>query len=190
MFIWLGFFMNLIVLYFLSNYLPTILHARGLAVEDAVRATAFYQVGGFAGALVTGWLIDKFPASIVLAIVLMLASVFIWLIAGTGSDALLVSIGTFGAGFCIVGGQIGANAYVGSLYPTSVRATGVGWALGIGRLGSIIGPLLVSGLLAFAWPISNIFYAAAGPAVAAGLALLLAAGVRPALMTTQPAGQN
>jgi MFS transporter, AAHS family, 4-hydroxybenzoate transporter len=189
-FIWLGFFMNLIVLYFLSNYLPTILHTRGLAVEDAVRATAFYQVGGFVGAIVTGWLIDKFSASTVLAIVLMLASLFIWLIAGTGSDVSLVSIGTFGAGFCIVGGQIGANAYVGSLYPTSVRATGVGWALGIGRLGSIVGPLLVSGLLAFAWPISNIFYVAAGPAVAAGLALLLAANVRPALMTTQPAGQN
>jgi MFS transporter, AAHS family, 4-hydroxybenzoate transporter len=188
--IWLGFFMNLVVLYFLSNYLPTTLHTRGLAVGDAVRAAAFYQVGGFVGAFAVGWLIDRFPASVVLAIVLALASVFIWSIIGGGSNMWLVSAGTFGAGFCVVGGQTGANAYVGSLYPTAVRATGIGWALGIGRFGSVVGPLLVSGLLALAWPISNVFYAAAIPAIVAGLALLAAGYARPESAQTQPAVQE
>ena len=88
---------------------------------------------------------------------------------------MLVNLGAFGAGFCIVGGQVGANAYTGSLYPTSVRATGVGWALGMGRFGSVVGPMLVTALLAAQWDISVIFDLSILPAVAAGL-LFYAAG--------------
>jgi len=167
--IWLGFFMNLIVLYFLANYLPTILHDHGFALEDAVRATAFYQVGGLTGAVVIGWLIDRYPPPIVLALTLAAATIFILLLGRGDTDILMVNLGAFGAGFCIVGGQIGANAFTGTLYPTAVRATGVGWALGMGRFGSVIGPMLVTALLALKFDISVILELAALPAIAAGL---------------------
>lgn len=173
--VWLGFFMNLVVLYFLSNYLPTILHGHGVALADAVRATALYQIGGIVGAVIVGWLIDRFAPAAVLAFVLSAAALFILLIGRAGADVLLINLGTFGAGFCIVGGQIGANAFAGALYPTSVRATGVGWALGMGRFGSVVGPMLVTALLAAHWDISTVFNASIVPAIAAGL-FFLAAG--------------
>jgi MFS transporter, AAHS family, 4-hydroxybenzoate transporter len=177
-FVWAGFFMNLIVLYFLSSYLPTILQGAGIGEADAVRATALYQVGGLLGAICIGWLMDRLQPSVVLALALTGAALLICLIAGAGSSLALVNFGTFGAGFCVVGGQVGANAYVSSLYPTGVRSTGIGWALGVGRLGSVVGPMLVTFLLALGWPIANIFYGVALPAMLAGLFLWLAGTVR------------
>ena len=76
----------------------------------------------------------------------------------------------FAAGFCVVGGQIAANALAAGFYPTSVRATGVGWALGIGRVGSIIGPLVGGVLLTQKWSAAAVFMAAAAAALIASLA--------------------
>jgi MFS transporter, AAHS family, 4-hydroxybenzoate transporter len=174
--LWIAFFMNLVLLYFLSNYLPTILQAAGLPLEDAVRATGLYQIGGLVGAICLGWLIDRVPARIVISVALAAACVFVLLIASVPNDVFFVSLGTLGAGFCVVGGQIGANAFAGLIYPTAVRATGVGWALGVGRLGSVIGPMLVSALLVAGWSLSSVFYAACVPALLAA-ASIYAAGL-------------
>jgi AAHS family 4-hydroxybenzoate transporter-like MFS transporter len=76
----------------------------------------------------------------------------------------------FAAGFCVVGGQIAANALAAAFYPTSVRASGVGWALGIGRIGSIIGPLVGGALLSAKWSTASVFGAAAAAALCAALA--------------------
>ena len=72
--------------------------------------------------------------------------------------------------FVIVGGQIAANALAAGFYPTSVRATGVGWALGIGRVGSIVGPLIGGALLTAKWSTASVFAAAALAALCAALA--------------------
>jgi AAHS family 4-hydroxybenzoate transporter-like MFS transporter len=76
----------------------------------------------------------------------------------------------FAAGFCIVGGQIAANALAATFYPTSIRSTGVGWALGIGRVGSIVGPLVGGALLTMKWSTGEVFFAAATAALCAALA--------------------
>ena len=73
----------------------------------------------------------------------------------------------------MVGGQIAANALTADYYPTSVRATGVGWALGIGRIGSIIGPLVAGVLIDAKWSTGALFMAAAAAAACAALASLL-----------------
>ena len=174
--LWTGFFMNLIVLYFLANDLPTVLSADGVTLKNAVLATALYQVGGIVGGIGVGYLIDRFCASNVLGITLALSVVFIVLIPNAHGDLLLVCIGTFGAGSCIVGGQVGANALAGTIYPTSVRSTGVGWALGMGRFGSVTGPLMVTALLAAHWSITRVFYASIVPALAAAFAFFLIGG--------------
>jgi AAHS family 4-hydroxybenzoate transporter-like MFS transporter len=72
----------------------------------------------------------------------------------------------------VVGGQIAANALTAAFYPTAVRATGVGWALGIGRIGSIVGPLVGGILLSMKWNAAEVFMAAAGAALCAALAAL------------------
>ena len=183
--LWIGFFMNLVLLYFLSNYLPTILHAAGLPLEDAVRTTGLYQVGGIVGAICIGWLMDRMPAGVVIGVALAMASAFILLIASVPNDAALVSLGALGAGFCVVGGQNGANAFAGLLYPTAVRTTGVGWALGLGRFGSVIGPMLVSALIVAGSSLSAVFYAACLPALLAAASIYVA-GLRQRLRTSSP----
>jgi AAHS family 4-hydroxybenzoate transporter-like MFS transporter len=72
----------------------------------------------------------------------------------------------------VVGGQIGANALTANSYPTAIRSTGVGWALGIGRIGSIIGPIIGGLLLSLRWPVRQIFLVAAVPVLIASVAAL------------------
>ena len=72
---------------------------------------------------------------------------------------LLVAI----AGMCIIGGQVGINALAGTLYPTSIRATGTGWAFGVGRVGSILGPVAGGKLIAMGLSLGALFATAAAP---------------------------
>src|ERR1700733_6680809 len=81
-----------------------------------------------------------------------------------------------GAGAAMIGSQLGANAMAAGLYPARIRSTGVGWALGIGRLGGIAGPALGGSLLAFGLPPKQIFLCACGPALIAALAPVLITG--------------
>jgi MFS family permease len=76
------------------------------------------------------------------------------------------------AGFCVVGGQPAANALAASYYPTSLRATEVGWSLGIGRFGSILGPVTGGALIGLRWPNSWLFAAATVPALISGLMIV------------------
>jgi AAHS family 4-hydroxybenzoate transporter-like MFS transporter len=78
----------------------------------------------------------------------------------------------FLAGFFATGGQIGLNALAGTFYPTAIRATGVGWALGIGRVGAIMGPMAGGALIAAQLSPALLFSCAAVPFVVAGTAII------------------
>jgi AAHS family 4-hydroxybenzoate transporter-like MFS transporter len=82
-------------------------------------------------------------------------------------------IAAFCAGFCISGGQMSVIALAAIFYPAPIRSTGVGWALGIGRLGGIGGPLLIGVLLAYQLSTASLFYAAAVPMLLAGILVML-----------------
>ena len=103
------------------------------------------QVGGVVGTFALGSVIDRFSFR-ALALVYFIAVFAVGAIGQLGHSVVFVTMAIFAAGFCVIGGQIAANALAAAFYPTSVRATGVGWALGIGRVGSIVGPL-VGGML-------------------------------------------
>jgi len=78
------------------------------------------------------------------------------------------------AGFCIVGGQTGANALVAYRHPTYIRATALAWALGAGRIASIVGPLLAGLIISLGWSSRSTFFLAVIPALcASGTVLLL-----------------
>jgi len=128
------------------------------------------QVGGVVGTFALGSLIDRFSFR-ALALVYFGAVFAVGAIGQLSHSAVLVTIAIFAAGFCIVGGQIAANALAAAFYPTSVKATGVGWALGIGRIGSIVGPVLaVAVLLGQKWSAAACVMAAAVAALCAALA--------------------
>ena len=169
--LWLIIFMNLINLYFLSNWLPTLLKDSGYSTSIAVLAGTALQVGGIVGTLTLGSLINRFGFTPVLLGCFLLASCAV---AAIGSVALLLPVLVVAivvAGFCIVGGQPALNALAGSYYPTSLRSTGIGWALGIGRIGSVLGPVLGGQLIAMQWSNSSLFVAAAAPVIVSALAI-------------------
>lgn len=167
--LWVVFFMSLLDIYFLANWLPTVLNDLGASVSAAAVIGSMLQVGGVVGTFALGSVIDRFSFR-ALALVYFIAVFAVGAIGQLGHSVIFVSIAIFAAGFCIVGGQIAANALAAGFYPTSVRATGVGWALGIGRIGSIVGPLVGGALLAAKWSTGSVFMAAATAALCAALA--------------------
>src|SRR5437660_1849370 len=169
--LWVVFFMSLLDLYFLSNWLPTVLNDLGASVSSAAAIGSMLQVGGVVGTFALGSIIDRFSFR-ALALVYFAAVFAVGAIGQLGHSVVFVTMAIFAAGFCIVGGQIAANALAAGFYPTSVRATGVGWALGIGRVGSIVGPLIGGALLTAKWSRGTVFEAAAGGALCGAPAAL------------------
>lgn len=167
--LWVVFFMSLLDIYFLASWLPTVLHDLGASVSEAVLIGALLQVGGVLGTFALGSIVDRFSFR-ALALVYFVAVFAVGAIGQFGHSAVLVSIAIFAAGFSVIGGQIAANALAAGFYPTAVRASGVGWALGIGRVGSIIGPLVGGVLLANKWSTASVFMVAAAAALCAALA--------------------
>jgi AAHS family 4-hydroxybenzoate transporter-like MFS transporter len=167
--LWVVFFMSLLDLYFLANWLPTVLNDLGATVSTAAAIGAMFQVGGVVGTFALGNVIDRFSFR-ALALVYFIAVFAIGAIGHLGHSIVFVTMAIFSAGFCLVGGQIAANALTAAFYPTAVRATGVGWALGIGRVGSIIGPLIGGALMTAKWSTGSVFMTAATAALCAAVA--------------------
>jgi MFS transporter, AAHS family, 4-hydroxybenzoate transporter len=172
--IWVVYFMNLLNLYFLNSWLPTIMSDAGVPVSTAIRLTALFQVGGIGGAIVLGLILDRWFSFWVLAACYFWAAVAVFLIGAAGASTTLLGLAIASAGVGIIGGQNGGHAVTAGFYPPAIRSTGVGWALGIGRIGSISGPVLGGVLLARGTAVEQVFWAAAIPAL---IATLAAAGV-------------
>jgi MFS transporter, AAHS family, 4-hydroxybenzoate transporter len=167
--LWVVFFMSLLDLYLLSNWLPTVLNDLGASVSMAAAVGAMLQVGGVVGTFALGQFIDRFSFR-ALSLTYLFAAFAVAAVGFSGQSIVLAAIAIFCAGFCIVGGQIASNALAATYYPTMMRSTGVGWALGIGRIGSIVGPLIGGVMLARQVGADSLFLAAAVPALIASLA--------------------
>ncbi len=163
--LWIINFMNLLNLYFLSNWLPTVVRGAGYSTSIAVMVGTTLQVGGSIGSFVMGWLVDRSSFVAVLTPSFALACVSISFIGQPGLTLALLFMVVFVAGFCVVGGQGPVNALAGTYYPTNLRSTGIGWGLGIGRMGAIVGPLVGGELLGMNWSTHALFIAAAVPAL-------------------------
>jgi MFS transporter, AAHS family, 4-hydroxybenzoate transporter len=186
LFLWALFFMSLLDLHLLSNWLPTVLNELGASVSVAAIIGSMLQVGGIVGTFALGKFIDRFSFR-ALALTYGVAAVAVAAIGFSGHSIALTTIAIFCAGFCVVGGQGGSNALSATLYPTAIRSTGVGWALGIGRVGSIIGPLVGGMMLAAQMSSQSVFVAAAVPALCASLAAYALSRLAREQESTEPA---
>jgi AAHS family 4-hydroxybenzoate transporter-like MFS transporter len=169
--------MNLLNLYFLQGWLPTVAKTAGFSTRDSVLIGTMNQVGGCIGAFVLGWLVKRSGFVPVLATCFAVACIDIALIGQPGMTRPLMCLVVFIAGFGITGGQAGVNAMTGTYYPTDLRSTGLGAGLGIGRIGSIVGPELAGVMLGRRWTNQDLFYAAAIPALIASLVMISMRGV-------------
>jgi AAHS family 4-hydroxybenzoate transporter-like MFS transporter len=187
--LWAICFTTLIDFYFLSSWLPTVVKESGYATSRAVLVGAMFQVGGAVGTVGLGWAMGKWGFLKVLGIHLAIACASIAMIGRAGIPLALLFLLVTLAGWCVIGGQSGVNVLAGNFYPTYLRSTGVGWCLGVGRLGSIVGPLVGGELIALKWSTQSIFLAAAAPALISAM-LLFALRRMTKSTTAPPAGEH
>ncbi len=170
--LWLGFAMNSFNLYLLVSWLPTLLTGAGWLPAQAIRAMAFNQVGGIVGGLSLGRLMDRFGAERTLAIgfAVNAASLLLFLVVPSGflswgALLLLIGAGTGGSQFAIV-------SLAASLYPSSILATGSGWASAVARIGAFASPLIGGALIGAGVAPIRVIAGLAAPAMVCVISML------------------
>ncbi|MEN5301109.1 MULTISPECIES: 3-(3-hydroxy-phenyl)propionate transporter MhpT [unclassified Pseudomonas] len=175
--LWVACFFTLTVLYMLLNWLPSLLIGQGFSRPQAGAVQILFNLGGAAGSFLTGRMMDRGFAgrAVLIAYAGMLAS-----LAGLGlsSSFGLMLLAGFTAGYCAIGGQLVLYALAPTLYPTQVRATGVGASVAIGRLGSMAGPLAAGQILAAGAGVGGLLLAASPGLVVAAVAARALLGQR------------
>jgi len=171
--LWLMHFANLAILYFLANWLPTLVKDAGLPLRTSVIAGTILQIASVFGAVCLARLITRYGYFRVLPASYLAGALAIALIGQVATSPPALFAVVFVVGFCAIGGLNGINALAVASYPVSLRTTGIGWALGVGRFGSILAPVLGGILLANHWSISSLFLVAAVPALVLAGALLV-----------------
>ena len=171
--LWIIFFCSLLNLYLFVFWLPEVLHLTGMTPPQAVFASSLIPLGGIFAVLYLGLLIDRFGPQRALALHYALGIVFVALIALLAMPYLVLLAILFLAGTTIIGSQTGANAACGALYPARMRTSGIGSALGIGRLGGIAAAPLGGFLLARGLPPTQVFLSACFFALVAATATAL-----------------
>ncbi len=173
--LWLACFFTLTVLYLLLNWLPSLLMAKGFDRGQAGWVQVLFNVGGAAGSLLTGRLMDRGRTGLAVAIAylgMLLALAGLGLATGFTHMALAGMV----AGYCCIGGQLVLYAVAPRVYPADIRATGVGACVAVGRLGSMAGPLAAGQILAAGAGVSGVLLAAAPGLVVAAVAALALLG--------------
>jgi AAHS family 4-hydroxybenzoate transporter-like MFS transporter len=176
--LWISFFIAFMMLVTNSAWAPTLLKREGIDIAHASIAMAMYNLGSVVATLFVGWLIVRVGASVVLPVAMVGSALSMALIGYAAPSIGLVTLleGLFG--IFMGGGSSGLIALAAIYYPTAIRSTGVGWAMGMGRIGSFTGPLTVAALIASALSTSTLFVAIGVPALIAALTTAIAGRVK------------
>lgn len=138
--LWLANGSGLLITFTLINWLPSFLAFKQVAGPTAAFSAACFQAGGAVGALLIGWLMDRFEGAKVVVTVYLGAALLSLLWAGAleNGGAVLLLMG-LAAGVVVMGGQTGMQVLATTVYPVAARATGLSWMQSVGRLGGILG---------------------------------------------------
>lgn len=188
--LWLSYFFTLTVMYMLLNWLPSLLLEQGFSKPQAGLVQMLFNIGGALGSLLGGLLLDRCNG---IKVVLFVYTGLLVALAGVGLSVGIVPMGIagFAAGLFVMAAQLVLYALAPPSYPTSVRATGVGAAVAIGRLGSVAGPLAAGQILAAGAGTTGVLLATSPGLVIAALAIISviarsATRIEPELRMTNP----
>ena len=170
--LWVAFFCCLLMVYALSSWLPKLMAQAGYSLGSSLSFLLALNFGGMAGAILGGWLGDRFNLYKVMVGFFATAAVSISLLGFKSSTEVLYLL-IFVAGATTIGTQILLYAGTAQFYGMSIRSTGLGWASGIGRNGAIVGPLLGGALMTAQLPLQLNFMVFAIPGAVAALAMLV-----------------
>jgi MFS transporter, AAHS family, 4-hydroxybenzoate transporter len=164
--------MNLLNLYFLASWLPTVANQAGYGIRTSVLVGTMEQLAGMIGGFCLGWFVHRWGFVRVLTACFALGCLNIALIGQPGLSLAMLFVVVFLAGFGVVGGQTAVNAMSATYYPTDLRSTGIGAGLGIGRIGAIIGPVVGGVLMSQHLPSQKLFLVAAVPALVSAITMV------------------
>jgi len=168
---WVVNFMNLLNLYSLASWLPTVVRDAGYSAQTAVLVGTVLQVGGTLGTVGLAWLVARAGFVRIMSVTFVIAAISVALIGQPSVSLALLYVIVFVAGWCVVGSQPGLSALSGASYPTYIRSTGIGAGLGVGRIGAIVGPAIGGTFMAAHWSTRDMFLAAAIPASISAIAM-------------------
>ncbi|MCX4174606.1 MULTISPECIES: MFS transporter [Paraburkholderia] len=177
--LWLAYFMGLLIYYLLTNWLPTLFRDAGFSGQNAALMTSLFPIGGVAGNLGVGWLMDRFKANRVIACTYVVSAVLVMLVGhGIGHQLWLGTL-IFLTGTVATSAVTSMSALAANFYPTEGRATGVAWMIGMGRIGGVTGALVGAALMGLGWQFGSVFSLLAVPAMIAACGVYATArGVR------------
>ncbi|MFC6052758.1 MFS transporter [Acinetobacter sp. Ac_877] len=169
---WLAFFSCLLTMYALSSWLPKLMMAAGYSMDNSLMFMLVMNVGAVVGIVGGGILADRFHLKPVLMFLGIMGAIVMSLM-GFQSNQILLYILVFLAGAASIGSQMLLYSYVAQYYPLAVRSTGIGWSSAIGRMGAIVGPILIGALLGMSLPAHFNFIAVGLPVLITAIAVAL-----------------
>lgn len=168
--LWIGFFMSFVLLIVLVLWTPALLRELGLEEKHAAIVVGLVNIGAVIGTALGGKLLDKFGPLLLLPILFVSGALSVSALGYVGSTFLALSVFAAMSGFFVAAGQSGLMSLAVLTYPSAIRGTGVGWAIGIGRMGQVTGPLIIGALLGAGASIHHLFYYCTIPAAVAAIA--------------------
>ncbi len=166
--LWTAFFFSFACLYFLISWIPKIVTELGLSLELGIYSGTVFNIGAFFGIVTQGYFSSKFGLKKIISLFLIVTCIIMTQIQHFfGSDWMLLIFGVLG--FTIQGGFVGLYSIAARMYPTEFRTTGVGWGIGAGRLGAVLGPLVAGVLIGAGLSVSMNFIIFAIAALIAAL---------------------
>ncbi len=169
---WVAFFTCLLTMYALSSWLPKLMMAAGYSMDNSLMFMMIMNVGAVVGIVGGGILADRFHLKPVLMFLGIMGAIVMSLM-GFQSNQFLLYILVFLAGAASIGSQMLLYSYVAQFYPLAVRSTGIGWSSAIGRMGAIVGPILIGSLLGMNLPAHFNFIAVGLPVLITAIAVAL-----------------
>jgi benzoate transport len=170
--IWIAFFCVMASFYFANSWTPKLLAESGLSEQQGIVGGILLSVGGVAGALAFALLALKMPAKYLEAGALIGGAGLFVVFALTLSEPMPALIAAVLVGFFINATVAGMYAVVTTRYPTAIRGTGVGWAVGMGRIGAILSPTIAGWLLAAGLGPKGLFFVFLLPMLVGAVAIL------------------
>ncbi len=177
--LWVPFFMVFMVLVTVTFWTPAVLNSVGFSLSAAALIVGLNNLGSVCASAMSGWAVHRFGAYRVLIPAFIVGGLCLAWFGQATSSVVTLGTASFLAGFFVGGTGTALIAVAAGMYPTAIRSTGIGWAMGMGRVGQFFGPILTGILVGLGYKAGGIFYAAAVPCFIGALFLLFLMLSRP-----------
>ncbi len=167
--LWITFFLCFATLYFLMSWIPKLMEQSGYSAETGHLAFFLFNLGGVIGIFTLGTLATRWRLTNLVFVFLLSAAVCMVIFASAPNQLNLLLTVIFFMGILLQGGFVGLYATAAKVYPTEIRSTGIGWAIGLGRSGAVAGPAAAGFLIAAGFSMSANYYVFAVPMALGGI---------------------